>query len=962
MRQRRSSGIWVGLGLIALVGSFVGTAALGGPASSGTVAPAPVSPAAAALFEKQVRPLFIERCHSCHSAGTAAKNGGLRLDSREALLRGGGRGPSIVPGKPEQSLLLRAIDHSAPELRMPPSGKLASAQIAAVSAWIRAGAPWGDAAVGGGRATEPLWSLRPVRRPMPPAVRGRSWVRSPIDAFVLARLEAAGLKPAPPADRRTWIRRATFDLTGIPPTPAEIRVFLDDQSPEAFAHVVDRLLASPAYGERWGRRWLDVARYADSNGLDENLTFAHAWRYRDYVICVFNQDKPFDRFIHEQLAGDLLPDRGGRADPTEDPIVATGFLSLGAKMLAEDDPVKMEMDIIDEQVDTVGKAFLGMTLGCARCHDHKFDPISMADYYGLAGIFKSTRTMENFRVVAVWHENVLADSEEQERVAEAEKRVAAARQEVESTTRAATEALLERARGRVGAYLFAGTAALRSELKQEPRTMSESDLIPEVVRRWKEQLAAARGDGASVFAAWHRAAGTATFPAEALLGPASRALLDRPSSNLARLAARYVTRFDEARRAWLELRARQPMAASLPDGELEQFRRVLYAPDGPFAPPPMPERFYPAETRAQLGRLGAAVKAVEGAVPTLPRALGVREGTPTDLKIHLRGDYLTQGEQAPRRIPAAITPAGKVDFPTRQSGRLELARWLTSPLQPLTGRVMVNRVWLGHFGEGLVRSPDNFGRLGEKPTHPELLDWLAGQFTDAAGCNWSLKKLHRMLMLSSTYAMSSGPDPRAAGIDPENRLLWRYSRRRLDAEEVRDAIMAVSGSLDRAMGGTLLPLKNREYVTSTANRDSTDYNSPRRAVYLPVVRSSLYDLFTAFDFGDPSVLNGQRTATTVAPQALFMMNGSIVLRQTRKLAEGLARAPAAEERAALASLVERCYGRPAESRELDRLLRFRDRIESATSGDPGEREERRIRAWQSVCRVLLAANEFMYVD
>jgi hypothetical protein len=392
------------------------------------------------FFEKRVRPVLATRCYECHGPKSKAR-GGLRLDSRAALLRGGDHGPALVPGKPEQSFLLRVLRHDA-DVKMPPRAKLPAGEIADLTAWVKQGAPWpGDAATqtpaaedrtAFTREQQSFWAFqRPVAVPVP-IVKDTQRVQSPLDVFVLARLEAKGLRPAPPADRRTLIRRATFDLIGLPPSPQEVDAFLRDPSPDAFARVVDRLLASPQYGERWGRHWLDVARFADSNGMDENLVQANAWRYRDYVIVAFNRDLPYDRFVREQLAGDLLP--AASDEERAERIIATGFLSLGPKMLAEDDPVKMEMDIVDEQVDTLGKVFLGLTLGCARCHDHKFDPLPTADYYALAGIFKSTKTMDHFRVVAQWHERPLLSRETLARQQEHQKKVDAKRAEVTRAT------------------------------------------------------------------------------------------------------------------------------------------------------------------------------------------------------------------------------------------------------------------------------------------------------------------------------------------------------------------------------------------------------------------------------------------------------------------------------------------------------------------------------------------------
>ncbi|HTE19823.1 MAG TPA: DUF1549 and DUF1553 domain-containing protein, partial [Armatimonadota bacterium] len=616
------------------------------------------------------------------------------------------------------------------------------------------------------------WSFRPLREPKTPLVKNWAWVRTPVDAFVLARLEARKLKPAPPADRRTLIRLATFDLIGLPPTPSEVDAFLADSAPGAFARVVDRLLASPHYGERWGRHWLDVARYADSNGLDENVAHANAWRYRDYVVSSFNRDKPYDQFLLEQLAGDLLP--AVEDVPTRhERLTATGFLVLGPKVLAEVDSKKMEMDIVDEQVDTVGRAVMGLTLGCARCHDHKFDPITTEDYYALAGVFKSTRSMVNFTKPAQWHENSLATDGDKARLAAHTKQVADAKTAIASMVAAA--------------------------------------------------------------------------------------------------------------------------------------KAIVPAPAPGAAPPKDEEALFPEATRAELKRRREELARLEASPPELPSAMGVTEGTVADVPVHVRGSHLALGKQVARRFPVVLAGEQQAPLEAKQSGRLQLARWLVGKEHPLTSRVMANRIWRWHFGQGLSRSTDNFGRLGEPPTDPALLDWLAVRFMKVG---WSLKKMHRLLMLSSTYAMSSAHDPRAASVDPENRLHWRAEVRRLEAEAVRDALLAVSGTLDRTMGGSLLTLKNREFVFDHTSRDATRYDSLRRSIYLPVIRNNVYDVFQLFDFADPAVLEGNRPTTTVAPQALFMMNSDLVHGAAEAMADRLLERGELDDPGRIRLLYLQAYARP----------------------------------------------------
>ena len=1047
------------------------------------------------FFEKSIRPTLEKHCTDCHSQENSESD--LAVDSLAGLLKGGLRGPAIVPGKPEESLLVRAVRHGE-LLKMPPKSKLSAREVTELAKWIQDGAFWPNAKPVPLRtetADDPLaveftdeqrsfWAFQqPVDAPQP-TVNASDRVTSPIDAFVLRRLEEANLAPAPQTDRRTLIRRVTFDLTGLPPTPEEVDSFVNDDSPDAFNRVVDRLLASPHYGERWARHWLDVARYADSNGLDENLAYANAFRYRDYVIRALNQNKPIDRFIQEQIAGDLL-DTPNDSQESFDSLTATAFLCIGPKMLAEDDPVKLRMDIIDEQIDTIGRAFLGLTFGCGRCHDHKFDPFPMSDYYSLAGIFHSTQTMDTFTVVARWHERPLATPDAVAARTEHQQRIDETALEIKTLHDKAAAAILDEARRHVGDYLLAaeelrrernylagarpagdqapdqrptGSIELEAEdyargnvLKDrtnygagigvlvnrgETPNFVEHDIAIQAAGRYLIEIryaaagsrpcqlaingqTVATGVAGDVTGSWQPdgqrweivglfdlKAGKNTLRLEQptffphidklLLVPAPQAV----TTDLGRLSGDYVClpslveqwadwlmkhREDappELQR-WLatvinnsaepetlqKLASELQLLATSDQPETAALRNVLTTADGPFKEPPAIDGAFPETTRQQLKQLRGDEKKLMETLPEFPQTMAVADGPAQNVRIHFRGSHLTLGAETPRRFPRALAGLDQQPITDNRSGRREFAQWLTSPGNPLTARVFVNRVWQWHFGFGLVRSPDNFGQLGERPTHPELLDWLTVRFVESG---WDLKALHRLILLSSTWQMSTQANPAAIEVDPDNRLLWRMNRRRLEAEAIRDGILAVSGQLDQGMTGSMLPTANRKYVTSTANVDPVAYKSNRRSIYLPVVRSALYDVFQAFDFADPSVISGTRQSTTVAPQALFMLNSEFVSQQTRAAAESLLADSIIDDSARVNRLWLTAYSRPPTQPEIDRSLAYVDLLTNRLLSDSaiadssrqslGQQTSARLQAWQSLCRVTLASNEFVYLE
>jgi hypothetical protein len=703
--------------------------------------PAAAQDAGVAFFETKVRPVLVEQCYPCHSHAAKKRRGGLYVDSKIGLLDGGDSGPAIVPGKPAGSLLIRAVRHTAGDLKMPPERKLAPETIADLEKWIALGAPDPRTAVAEPQrgqididAGRQFWAFQPPKRHPVPAVQDNAWPAGPIDRFLLAQMEAKHVRPVADADRPTLIRRTYFALIGLPPTPAQIDAFVDDRSPDAFARVIDELLASPHFGETWGRHWLDLARFSESSGGGRSLLFKEAWRYRDYVVQSFNDDTPYDQFLIEQIAGDLLPyltlEQRCRF------LIATGFLTLGPTNYERQDKPSLEMDVIDEQLDTIGKTMLGMTIGCARCHDHKFDPIPQADYYALAGILRSTKT-----------------------------------------------------------------------------------LIHDNVSRWVEQP------------------------------------LPSKSSD-------------------------RPMAMSVQDA-------------------------------AKVG----------------------------DCCIAVRGNVHSKGAVVPRGVLQVPTLGPPPVIPANESGRRQLAGWIASKDNPLTARVMVNRVWHHLFGAGIVRTVDNFGSTGEPPSHPELLDYLALRFVEQG---WSVKTLIREVMLSHAYRLASTPSPEATVVDPENRLLWRMNRRRLDAEAIRDTMLQVAGRLNRTIGGpTMKPgtKAERDYV----------FDDARRSIYTPVFRNRLLELFDVFDFADPNLCLGRRNVSTVATQALYLMNSPFVQAQAHAAAEKALTVPM-DDAGRLDIAYRRTLGRLPTVRERELAM---DYLRAAPD---------RIAGWERLYQVLFACVDFRYVN
>jgi hypothetical protein len=782
------------------------------------------------FFENKIRPVLSQNCYKCHSVNSEKVKGGLLLDSREATLRGGDNGPAVVPSHPDKSLLIQAVRYTDADLQMPPKKQLSAEQIADLEKWVQMGAPdprtattaqkeWKD-------SSKDWWAWQPLTKPTVPAPKDENWAQTPVDNFILAKLDAKGLTPNPIADKRTLIRRATFDLIGLPPTPEEVEAFINDKSPEAFAKVVDRLLASPHYGERWGRHWLDVARYSDTKGMvrrnREDPRSPYAWTYRDYVIKSFNDDKPYNIFIIEQLAADKLP--ATKANPTN--LTALGFLTVGERFMG------MQQDVLNDRIDVVTKGFLGLTVSCARCHDHKFDPIPTKDYYSLHGIFAST---------------------------------------VEPPV----EPIIQK---------IPNTPEYKDYYKQRADLEAKKDEIE--------------------------------------------------------------TKFQAARR----------------NRDRDQLRILQ------------------REQRENASQVAKLEMTHPGAVV---RAMSMQDAArPRNSPVFIRGEAENKGEIVPRQFLQILSGVTRQPF-TNGSGRLELAHAIVNKSNPLTPRVMINRIWQHHFGAGFVPTPDDFGTMSEPPSHPELLDYLASEFQR----DWSIKKIHRLIMLSSVYQQTTTDNPRYAQIDPYNRLLWRANIQRLEFESLRDSLLAIGGSLDRGLYGRPIDLER--------NPEST-----RRTVYGIVDRQDLLDAFVNFDFANPDMVNGVRHETSVPQQALFLMNSPVVIEQAKKLVGEEQFLACTNSETKIEFLYSRIYQRQPKPEEVQLGLDFiaqtplpesssaKPTSTAATSRPktPQERrqelqQERRaerlgqnrpnnappkkrapLTTWQEYAHALLQANEFSFVN
>ncbi len=916
-----------------------------------------------AFFEKRIRPVLVEHCYPCH--GPEEQQGGLRLDSRHGWAAGGGSGPAIVPGQPDASRLLQAMRYENPDLQMPPDGRLPAAVLADFARWIERGAadPRDEAPSAGEagldlEAARAHWAYQPVMRPAVPEVSRATWPVNAIDAFVLRKLEERGFSPAPEAPGQVLLRRVYFDLVGLPPPLEELAEFSGERADDAYERLVDRLLASPRYGERWGRHWLDVVRYGESLTL-RGFILEDAWRYRDYVIESFNLDRPFDQFIREHIAGDLLPAESMWQQQRQ--IVATTFLMLGNHNLEEQDKAQLDMDVVDEQLEAIGRAFLAQTIGCARCHDHKFDPISTRDYYALAAILRGVQSLEHANVSRWLALPLPLPAETENMLREFEQTIGSLQAQVQD--RKAALARLEhpspdRPPVVVAADALAGVVVDDAQAKR--------------VGTWQLSQYSKRyvGEGYVHDQNSEKGAKTITFHPDALpAGQYEVRLAYTPGQNRATNVPVTVFCADGE----FTITVNQQLEPAV-DGHFVSLGRYRFeangqgfvlisnqGTDGHVIADAV--QFLPADQadthtltsaedspdvqalRAELARLQQELERVKLAAPRRPTVLGVRElGTVPEMRIRIRGNVHNLGEAVARSFPQAIGPNAQVDLPPNQSGRAELAEWLASPDHPLTARVYVNRVWHWLLGRGLVRTTDNFGTMGERPTHPELLDYLAAEFIEHG---WSTKWLVRQIVCSRTYRQSAVGEEALAAADPENLLWGRARRRRLEAECLRDSMLSAAGTLQFEMYG---PTIRPGTVSDYGYQDS----STRRSVYVPVLRNALPEIFEVFDFADPSVPTGERNVSTVAQQSLFMMNHPLVREQARAAAARLLAEPLPDDAQRLRLAFLRVLGREPMAGEIDAALGY---LRSSTEGGSSPLD-----GWADVMHALFASLDFRYVD
>ena len=812
------------------------------------------------FFEKSVRPLFAKHCYKCHSSSKGEDKGGLILDSQAGWMEGGDSGPAIVPGNLSESILIEAIEQKDPDFAMPPKYKLSSSEIEDLKKWVSMGAP--DPRDGTPVKPTPskiniaegrnFWSFQSAKASTLPDVSDKNWINDPIDRYILDKQASEQLIPVADADRATLIRRITYDVIGLPPTPQEIRDFVNDPASVQLAleKVVNRLLSSKHFGERWGRHWLDIVRYGESVGRTRNYPFPFAWKYRDYVIDSFNNDKPYNQFVTEQLAGDLLPSKDNRQ--SDEQHIATGFLALGSMDLNERDKEKFQLDVIDDQIDVTGRAFMALTTGCARCHDHKFDPIPTTDYYAMAGIFKSTNTLSGYG-------NRQGGGNKLNR-----------------------NALISLSDNQVA-------TAVTEPVKPPKPSAREVKLQGQVAKLKKEEKS---------------------------LTDRLKAFRKRTNSKQKKVSANEPKQFNPQRT----------------QQRIKQIRNQV------------------KRLEKQIGNLANGLN--NGTSISGNLAMGARDSQNiTNCKVRIRGDVDNSGAEIPRGVPQVLTNGTQPKLPDKSSGRLEFARWISDPSHPLTARVMVNRVWHHLFGQGIVRTVDNFGYSGEKPSHPKLLDHLALRFTGEM--NWSIKKLISAIVLSHSYRLASEYSQKNYSIDPDNTLFWRANVRRLEAEALRDAMMSVAGTLnlDPAKGSLVQKFKSGEVGKNGGMQSLKSFD--HRSVYLPIVRNYVPEFLQVFDFAEPASVIGRRDITTVSTQALFLLNDKFVIDQSVATAKRLLdddRLENQEERIAGAYIL--AFGRTPSGAELTQFRKYLN--EAIKNGQTPET------AFSGFIQALFASAEFRY--
>jgi len=792
------------------------------PVTAGVQFVTTLTPEHTEFFERKVRPVLVEFCYECHSAGAKKIKGGLMLDSRAGVIKGGDTGAAITPGDPEASLLIRAIRHADPDLVMPKK-KLSSLAISDLEAWVRMGAPdpRAEDTVASAQAKSAIdwnkarqwWSFRPLTAPSVPAVKQKRWPANDVDRFILARLEEKKLKPADDADKRVLIRRATFDLVGLPPAPEEVEAFLADKSDKAFAKVVDRLLASPHYGERWGRYWLDVVRYADSAGDNSDFPIPQMFRYRDWVISAFNRDLPYDEFVREQIAGDLLP--GASDEQTLERLIATGYIANARRFGSRVDDYPQHLTI-EDTIDNLGRTFLGLTINCARCHDHKFDPITATDYYAIYGIFHSTR------------------------------------------------------------YPWPGI-----ELEQHQR-----DLVP-------------------------------------LVSPAKL-----PEAEAAKKAR---------------------------DAELKQLEKVVQRLKDSVKETPADEK---KNVEEKIKEAEKSLKEFKSKPLPFELAYAVAESKRIEnVTVQLKGDPAKPGPVVPRRFLTVLHGA-EIPASDKSSGRRQLAEWIVARDNPLTARVMANRIWLHHFSKGLVPTPNDFGKQGKPPTHPGLLDWLASKFIESG---WSVKAMHRVIMLSHTYQLTSTRSDDGLAHDVSNELISSFPRQRLDAESIRDTLLALGGNLDTTPAGPHPFPPQTEWKFTQHNPFKAVYDSKRRSVYLMTQRIQRHPYLAIFDGADPATSTPVRTTSTTPLQALYLLNDAFVHEQSKQFAARVLK-DATDDGARLKRAYQLALARPAEPSEIEGGKKFLASVREKLHADGRPADQLEAESWRALVRVMFRLNEFVYVD